>query len=105
MIVAARSSDRSSRKEPLTARPMGERAVATITASLGFKATTPCYCRVPPKARVDLGFRHTNRDQTMCITPRSTRGFGRLLVDGGGEVRGGGEGREERVRQHPVPIG
>src|SRR5256886_11717011 len=33
MIVAARSSGRRSTSEPLPARPMGERAVATMTAS------------------------------------------------------------------------
>src|SRR5664280_3332120 len=32
-IVAARSSERSSLSEPLKARPMGERAVATMTGS------------------------------------------------------------------------
>ncbi|MGX1120091.1 hypothetical protein RKD37_005454 [Streptomyces ambofaciens] len=33
MIVAARSSGRRSLSEPLKARPMGERAAETITAS------------------------------------------------------------------------
>src|SRR5262245_25328245 len=33
MIVVARSSGRTSFSEPLNARPMGERAVATMTAS------------------------------------------------------------------------
>ena len=33
MIVAVRSSGRRSFREPLKARPMGERAVETITAS------------------------------------------------------------------------
>src|SRR2546421_8626691 len=33
MMVAARSSGRRSARDPFTARPMGERAVATMTAS------------------------------------------------------------------------
>src|SRR5439155_21926853 len=39
-IVAVRSSGRASRSDPLTARPIGERAVATMTAS-GMRVTLP----------------------------------------------------------------
>src|SRR3954470_17021129 len=50
-MVAARSSGRTSLSEPLNARPMGERAVATTTAS----------GTVPPEGRSDAAERGPSR--------------------------------------------
>src|SRR2546421_1413984 len=97
MIVAARSSGRRAAREPLTARPIGERAVATMTASgmgSGYRAVS---MRVPRQ----LVRHHTGR-----FGDGGVQGVGpdAVAVGGGMETvvtEGTGVGAEHR----PGPFG
>ena len=89
-MVAARSSGRRSRRDPLAARPMGERAVATMTAS-----------------RDDsIGMANVNPP----VTWPEAAGCGKchLSVDGLAPGRWPPPRRragQQRVRPHPVAVG
>ena len=70
-MVAARSSGRSSRSDPLTARPMGERAVATMTASGGEAAMpVPRYRRGKSADRVGEVQSLDRRDRSAAAATR-----------------------------------
>src|SRR6266496_373346 len=87
ITVVARSSGRTSRREPLTARPMGLRAVETMTAS-GMPS------RYPPTYRSVVG----NPEHLVTVLLR--RGLTPSLRDDGGARDRG----QQRVRPHPVPV-
>ena len=85
MTRALRSSGRHSTSEPLLARPIGVRPVATITASGMMENSLSGPARVLPEAESRLPAGGTGRS----ARPRSTARRGRLagFAYGGGAAR------------------